>query len=933
MRHKRQRSRLWLGLACLVPAAASADSAPDYALQVKPLLARRCYSCHGRLQQLGGLRLDTGALVRKGTLHGPILVPGKAASSRLIQRVTAEKPPVRMPPEGEALKPQEIAVLRAWIDAGAPSPAGEKPETDPRKHWAFLRPVRAPLPKVKNAAWARNPIDLFVLAEQEKRGLKPAPAAPREVLLRRVYLDLTGLPPTREALHAFLADPSQGAYEKVVDRLLASPQYGERWGRHWMDVWRYSDWYGRRIQNDVRNSYGQLWRWRDWIVDSLNDDKGYDRMVQEMLAADEIAPGDEKAEVATGFLVRNWYSLNYSQWMRDNVEHTSKVYLGLTLNCAHCHDHKYDPLTQKEYFRFRAFFEPLELRHDRWPGDTDPGPFKKYVYGGSTAALKSGMIRVFDEKLDAKTFVYQRGDERNRTEGEPPVEPGAPAIVGGDRIKITPVALPPQSYYPAVKPFIQQEELARYEKSLAVARAANPADPPRIAVAEAELTALRARIDADNARYGVTQGNATELSLAASRAERVAKLRAAEAATVTAAKALQAARGKAATPAALRQAEAEAAAKQAAVEAAIKAVETADGTYTPLSPLYPQTSTGRRRALAEWIASRENPLTARVAVNHIWLRHFGRPLVDSVFDFGRNGKLPSHPALLDWLACALQDRGASPVIDGAMERQRERGKASAGRGVFLSPSRRPPVSPSITGEGAASTYGFNWSMKKLHRLLVTSSTYRMDSRPDASNAAKDRDNRYLWRYNARRVEAEVVRDSLLSAAGTLDLTRGGPELDNTQENTRRRSLYYSVYAEDGGAMRFLTTFDAPDTCDAYKRTESVVPQQALAMVNSRLTLDQGRLLARKLWEETASAPGEREAAFITAAFEQLLTRRPKATELAACREFLRRQSVRFRASGPPSAGPGIAPSADPALRAGESLVQALFSHNEFLMIR
>lgn len=913
MRPQRQRPGLGLFLALLFPVAASAEAPPDYARQVKPLLSRRCYSCHGGLQQLGGLRLDTGFLIRKGTAHGPVVVPGKAPASRLVQRITAEKPPLRMPPEGEALKPEEIALLRAWIDAGAPSPTGEKPEADPRKHWAFQRPVRPALPQVKNAAWVRNPVDRFILAELEQRGLKPAPPAPKEVLLRRVYLDLTGLPPTREELHAFLADRSPDAYERVVDRLLASPAYGERWGRHWMDVWRYSDWYGRRIQNDVRNSYGQLWRWRDWIVDSLNADKGYDRMVQEMLAADEIAPGDDKAIVATGYLVRNWYSLNYSQWMRDNVEHTSKAFLGLTLNCAHCHDHKYDPLTQKEYFRFRAFFEPLELRHDRWPGDADPGPFKKYIYGGSTAPLKSGMIRVFDEKLDAKTYMYQRGDERNRVEGEPPVEPGAPAILGGDRIKITPVSLPTPAYYPALKPFIQQEEVARCEKALAAAKAAPPAEAWKVAVAEAELAAVHARIDADNARYGMTQGNPSELALAASRAERVHKQRIAEANAAAAEQALEAARGKAssgnaAAQAALKQAEAAAVAARGAVEQARKAVEAADGTYTPLSPVYPQTSTGRRRALAEWITSRENPLTARVAVNHIWLRHFGRPIVDSVFDFGRNGKRPSHPALLDWLACEFSGEG--------------RGERREGKTAALSPVPSP-----------LSTAGKPWSMKSLHRLLVTSSTYRMDSRYDAANAAKDRDNRYLWRYNARRVEAEVVRDSILSAAGTLDPTRGGPELDNTQENTRRRSLYYSVYAEDGGAMRFLATFDAPDTCDAYKRTESVVPQQALAMVNSRLTLDQGRLLARKLWEATANAPADREAAFITAAFEQLLTRRPTSVELSACREFLRTQAARFKSSGPPTAGPGVAPSADPALRAGESLVQALFSHNEFLMIR
>jgi hypothetical protein len=223
-----------------------------------------------------------------------------------------------------------------------------------------LPPERPAVPALRDASWVREPIDAFLAAGHERRGLVPLPPAEPHVLLRRLYLDLTGLPPTREQLREFLADPSEAAYVRVVDRLLASPQYGERWARHWMDVWRYSDWYGRRAVPDVLNSYAMIWRWRDWIVRSLNEDRGYDRMVREMLAADELAPADDANLAATGFLVRNFYRWNYNSWMKDNVEHTGKAFLGLTFNCAHCHDHKYDPIRHEDYFALRAVFEPLE---------------------------------------------------------------------------------------------------------------------------------------------------------------------------------------------------------------------------------------------------------------------------------------------------------------------------------------------------------------------------------------------------------------------------------------------------------------------------------------------------------------------------------------------------------------------------------------------
>ena len=380
----------------------------DYLGKVKPVLKEHCYSCHGALKQAGGLRLDTGRALRRGGDSGPAVVPGRPEESPLIERVAETDADARMPFEAPALAPSKVAALRDWVAAGAPSPEGEEPERSPKDHWSFRPLVRPSVPRTIGGAWAINPIDHFVAAGHERRGLSPRPPTDRATLLRRVSLDLIGLPPTRDELHAFLADEGVDAYERVVDRLLASPRYGERWGRHWMDVWRYSDWYGRRMVPDVWNSAPQIWRWRDWIVRSLNEDKGYDRMVQEMLAADEIAPGDDEAAVATGYLVRNWYALNPNQWMRDNVEHTAKAFLGLTFNCAHCHDHKYDPIRQDDYFRFRAFFEPIGMRQDRVAGEADPGPFQKYEYSKLRKIVRAGSVRDLRQEARGADLVLHR---------------------------------------------------------------------------------------------------------------------------------------------------------------------------------------------------------------------------------------------------------------------------------------------------------------------------------------------------------------------------------------------------------------------------------------------------------------------------------------------------------------------------------------------
>jgi hypothetical protein len=783
----------------------------DYVRDLKPLFRERCSSCHGSLKQKGRLRTDTvDAMKKKGAI-----VPGRPDQSPLLARVTATDD-TRMPLDAKALTPKEVDLLKAWIAAGAPGPADERPEEPPSAHWAFKPPVRVP-----------GTIDTFIAAERDRRGLPSAPPASKDVLLRRVHLDLIGLPPTPEELQAFRADPSPMAYEKVVDRLLARPQYGERWGRHWMDVWRYSDWYGTRSQNDVRHSYGQIWRWRDWIVRSLNEDKGYDRMIVEMLAADEVAPEDDAALAGTGFIVRNWYGWNHNQWMRDLVEHTGKAFLGLTMNCAHCHDHKYDPITQEDYFRFRAFFEPLQLRHDRVPGEPDPGPFKKYVYEAKTAPMKSGLVRVYDEKPDATTTLYSGGDERNKVEGQAPLAPAAPAFLGGNRIAIVPVDLPSTVVYPGSKPWVREEELARREAAVSAARKAlSAADDAlaqaRLEAAEADLCAIQARTTADQA---------PQAAAAAARAERLAGLLAAKV------RMMEAKEGK----------ELEAAKKE--MERARKACESTDAAYTPLSPRFPSRSSGRRTALARWIASAENPLTARVAVNHVWLRHFGTPLVESVFDFGRNGKAPTHPALLDALAVELMES--------------------------------------------------HWSLKRLHRRIVTSDAYRMSSAA-ASVPASDPDDRFLWRFPGLRLEAEAIRDAVLYVAGDLDQTMGGPDLDNRSETaSHRRSLYFSHYAEDGGQMKFLQLFDAPDPLDSYRRTPSITPQQALALTNSRLVIESSRRVAD-------SIPAE--ADFVVAAFERVLSRTPSPDEAAVASRFLERGSR-------------------------QSLVRALFSHHEFVTVR
>ncbi len=1086
------------------PGGVRGEDDAGYLRHVKPVLQARCYSCHGSLKQEGGLRVDTAEFLLKGGDSGPAVVAGQPGESLLLDMVAVTDGKALMPGEGAPLKPEEIEHLRAWIAGGAPKPETEAAARDPRTHWAYQRPSKGPLPEVGEAAWLANPIDRFVRAKQIERGLTASETARPEILLRRVSLDLIGLPPTRGELDAFLADPSEEHYARVVDRLLSSPRYGERWGRHWMDVWRYSDWDG--YQQEVRESQPHIWRWRDWIIESLNDDKPYDRMLVEMLAGDEVSPEDPQTLRATGYLARNWFKFNRHVWLDNTVEHTGKAFLGLTFNCARCHDHMYDPFPQQNYYQLRAFFEPHDVRTDRVPGEPDTG--------------KSGLVRVYDAHLDRGTFLFARGDEK-RPE-ETPLTPAIPEFFAASTPAIEAVALAPRAWYPGLQEFVQEELLtaargerdarrveldaarrkeaefrsvqrqeleapltavrnrlldrfrarrddlwtmgsgewsyaegglrqgavgnerrelaARMEhprdfrlrlrfqttggtqwKSVGMSfdadeggdhsvyvsayaqgskvqiahrdgeQTAYPAEGARalpvelgrtyelevrvrdglvnvsvdgvlqiaytlpaerrsqrglrlwtfdaqaefasiqvddlspqmvlatsvaegaagvagaealerelrlaelaLSTAEAKLAFIEARSAADRARY--LEENSSEsaaLIAAAAKGEWEWNRLAAELALLQAEKSEAEAAALPETekmrPQKIEQAQANVKKQREALEQLQQATEP-PADYTRVGSTYPQTSSGRRLALAQWIADEENPLTARVAVNHIWLRHFGRPLVESVFDFGMNGTTPTHPELLDWLAVELMERG--------------------------------------------------WSTKHLHRLIVTSRTYRQGSQISEAtrgSAEADSSNALLWRMNLKRMEAEIVRDGTLHAAGSLDETMFGPDLDPDKgEQVARRSIYFRSSKEK--RMTYLDVFDRANVVACYRRDETVVPQQALAQANSALTIEQSRKLAAALWDETATAE-DRPAEFVRQGFRQILSREATPDELALCGKFLAEQAellsdpaslTPFAAAGKNAAIPA---SSDPAQRARENLIHVLFNHNDFVTIR
>lgn len=900
-------------------ANALADGRDSYLQEIKPLLAERCYACHGALKQESGLRLDTAALAIKGGDSGAAITPGDPLASRLMERVTADDESERMPPEGEPLKHEQIEALRNWIARDAPAPSDEQPERDPRDHWAFRLLVRPQVPTVANANWVRNPIDAFIAFEHERHGLTPQVEAPREVLVRRLCIDLAGIPPNAEELAKLDAEITDGWYERLVEQLLDDSRHGERWARHWMDIWRYSDWWG--LGDQLRNSQPHIWHWRDWIIESLNANVPYDEMVRLMLAADELYPNDLDKLRATGFLARNYFLFNRNHWMDEAVEHVSKGFLGLTLNCAKCHDHKFDPIAQDNFYQMRAFFEPYHVRLDVMPGETD--------------LTRDGLPRVFDGAIDVPTYRFERGQE-SQPDKSVVIAPGVPDFLAPGELEIQPVSLPTEAWQPERRTWVAEAYRMAAQKSIAdaaarvaeltekVAMAKRQSQPAsesaasnssssemEIADTEAELQA--AELVAEAARLGLAcvECRAAAMRAAWAKADDTTSDSAlAEADRSATAAAIKTERDLAVSKARCTVADSELKLRRAAAdqkEALEKELATAretlnnaeqsaaaavnpDEKYAPLvgakwTPTrffdstkddpyveFSAQSTGRRTALAKWITDPRNPLTARVAVNHIWARHMGTPLVATVFDFGRKGSPPTHPELLDWLAAELIDSG--------------------------------------------------WNMKHLHRLIVQSAAYRMSSSIAGceTNVANDPDNRYLLRRSPMRMESEVVRDSILALSGTLDLTQGGPPVPaGEQADSKRRSVYF--FHSNNDRNLFLTTFDEAGVKECYRRDESIVPQQALALSNSRLVHDAAGAIADRLAQPTATgAPSDSQ--FIERAFLEMLGIRATPEEVLASLEALAAWRTVPQSDAEESAD-----------RARRNFVWALLNHNDFVTVR
>src|SRR5579864_8428348 len=709
-------------LACVLGLTATAErlcaDQVDYVRDIKPIFAKHCNLCHSAKKPKAGLRLDTAALALKGSTNGEVIVPGKSDESALIEAITGDGAIERMPLNRPALTADQIAAIAAWIDQGAQAPADETPDPSAGLHWAFVTPARPEPPAVKHESWPRNAIDRFILARLEREGLEPSPKADRITLIRRLGLDLLGLPPDPEQVEAFMNDTRPDAYERLVDRVLASPEYGERAARQWLDMARYADSNGYSI--DAPRS---IWKYRDWIIDAFNRDLPFDQFTIDQLAGDLLPNASMEQKVATGFHrntpINQEGGIDLEQFriesIIDRVNTTATVFLGLTMGCTQCHDHKFDPITQSEYYRFFAFFNncdepdlplasPSEIaKRDEIRSKMDA--YLKEIQDSDPALLEKQ--RAWEASLDMVARQKQSQEVREafdvlfdkRSEAQKKVVFAA---------------------------FIDQDpSVKEYREVMAALREQAPTIITTMVVKErSEPRETHVMIKGDFTRKGDL------------------------------------------------------------VQPGVPAV---------LPPLDVPGDQANRMDLAHWLVSPSNPLTARVAVNRLWQAHFGRGLVETENDFGTQGAPPSHAELLDWLATELVAQG--------------------------------------------------WSLKAMHRLIVTSATYRQSSRIRPELASVDPGNRLLARQSRLRLDAELIRDAALAASGLLTPKIGGPSVfppqpdgvmtlgqmrrdwtPSTGPDRYRRGLYTFFWRAT--PFPSLMVFDAPDATQACtRRARSNTPLQ------------------------------------------------------------------------------------------------------------
>jgi hypothetical protein len=894
--------------------------------KIRPVLVQQCYACHSLAagKSMGTLTLDSRSALLKGGQAGPAIVPGHPESSRLISAIRYAQPNLQMPPKVK-LSDTVIADLTAWVRMGAPWPETRTPgtagtgkdlsalEQRKRRHWAFL-PVRKPQPPVVRAkAWPHNAIDRFILAKLEAQGLTPVPPADRRTLIRRAYFDVIGLPPTPEEVDAFLVDKSPNAWVTVVDRLLASPHYGERWGRYWLDVARYGEDQAHSFEPRL---YPQGFRYRDWVAHALNSDMPYDRFVREQIAADLLDEPDMREQLpALGFFATGpvYYGDEkmYDQY-DDRIDTLSRGFLGLTVACARCHDHKFDPISQKDYYALAGVF--ASTRYVEVPlGSADP----KATFGRVEASLDRHVrINAQQQQLD-KFLTEQQTDlhsrlaaetarymvaawklhNRRKTDPKVTVEQiavaeGLHGIVLERWVKYLKEGVDKNwSALADWRRMLQQEDagtdLSTAAQPLAAARnvAAAYQDAvltlmKRRAAANAPQTAAEQKSQspgkADGAALDAIVGNEGVLTVPKDQIEKVlpedTKPRLA------------------ALKAALEQAQAEPfvhalteGAKIANVSVLLRGNPNTPGEEAPRhflsilagdnAPPFKQGS--GRLELANAIADRNNPLTARVMVNRVWQHHFGVGLVRTASNFGLLGEPPTHPQLLDYLAAQFVEQG--------------------------------------------------WSLKALHRQILLSATYQMSSTGNRRNEEIDPDDRLLWHMPGRRLDVEAWRDAMLAVTGKLDPTIGGPSVPLSAPENSRRTFYAAISRHDLDSM--LRLFDYPDpnvTADA--RMTTTVPLQELFVLNSEFMIRQAKAFAARL----TSDPGESDAARIRRAFLLAYNRAPDNRELLLGLTFLQKPRPGLIGVGL-NASSGQAESAN-RLSRWEQYAQVLLSANEFLYV-
>jgi len=777
--------------------APSAEGVRFFETEIRPTLQTQCGQCHGEKLRTSGFSIATRESLLKGGNRGEA-ISLESPKESLILSALRQTGTLRMPPGGK-LPAAKVDAIERWVEMGAPWPIASllTSTSAPKTHWSF-QPVKRPdPPEVAQSSWPRNPIDNFILARLEEAEIAPAPEADAITLMRRAYLDLTGLLPTPEEIDAFLADKRPDAYEHLVDRLLDSPHYGERWGRHWLDIARYADSNG--YNNDAPR---KIWMYRDWLISALNRDMPFNQFVIEQIAGDLLENPTNDQIVATGFhrntLINLEGGVDFEQYRTeavvDRVDVTGMTFLGLTLGCARCHDHKFDPVSQREFYQFFGFFNSIdELSGDHTDREGRARAYEPLLeFGNEEQYARRGAIKAQLDVMTAEQEEYEGALLKQQPEWEASLtdEEFAKLPIGIQRI----LRKPPTERHAQRLRFVEAAFLGQdpgvqeRRKSVAAVRKLLPSIPSTMVMRE---------LPEPRKTHVLLQG-----------------------------------------------------------EFLMKGVEVQPGTPAVLPPLEPRASARSDRLdMARWLVDKRNPLTARVTVNRIWNRYFGEGIVATENDFGSQGEPPSHPKLLDWLASEFVSQG--------------------------------------------------WSLKQLHRSVITSATYRQSSRYRPDAAKIDSSNRLLARQNRLRVESEIVRDLALSASGMLVPEIGGPGvfpsqppdymirnpwLESKGKDRYRRGLY--TYFWRTSPHPGLMLFDSPDSlATAASRNRSNTPLQALTLLNDAGHHEFAQGLAKRVLTELPDAD---DSDRVVHAFRLCLTRAPTAPERQKIERLLANQLNEFR---------------------------------------